>query len=737
MRSKLWVIAAVFFIVSRLPVYGDANVLVNPGFEDGTSAWSSRNCSIRTVTSPVRSESRSGQAYNRTDSWQGIQQDLLGKMVVGQTYQVSGWVRTSTSANSSVQITFQKTVNGEPLYEWAASGTANNSGWTYLSGSYTLTVEGVLSELYVYFEGPDSGVDIYVDDAVVFGPEAGTTDPEATGLVDVNTRHQVIEGFGAAGAWYEGTLVALGQVRPEIYDVLFGDLGLDIYRLRNAYDQDGGSLYMSRSAQIISAGEASLGRPLHVLVSCWSPPAYLKSNGQTQNGGTLASDSGGYQYAEFADWWADSITAWAGVGVEVDYLSIQNEPDWTASWDTCRYDPTETSSIAGYAEAFEAVYGEMYSRFGSSMPKMIGPETTGFYGAAGHSLSDYVSALIHPNHVYGYAHHLYNIAAGDDPDAYLGAMQNFNSAWGSKPLFQTEYEKTNESWPDALHIALLLHNSLTVEEVSAYLYWDLFWGESGSGFVSISPSTYTIYNDYYGFKHFSAFIHSGWQRVEATTDSTALRISAYISPDGQTLSVVVINTSADTGVSLTPSFSGFSIDSGTIYRTSQTQNCVSAGSYTGGAVNIAAQSVVTLSLSAAAVVPQTLTVSSTAGGAVTTPGEGTYDYPPGSAAAIVAAAAPDYHFTGWTGSAAAAGKVDDPQAESTTVMMDGDYTVIANFEADPWLYGDFTGDGTVDIEDLPLFMGYWMTEECGPVDIDGDCLIDLAEFAEFVRNWLL
>ncbi|MHC4232814.1 MAG: carbohydrate binding domain-containing protein, partial [Planctomycetota bacterium] len=84
----------------------DANVLTNPGFEDGTTGWSGFGCSIDTVTDPVYSGSASGRGYDRAAAWQGPQQDMLGKIVEGATYQVSAWVRTSTAAGSTVKMTF-------------------------------------------------------------------------------------------------------------------------------------------------------------------------------------------------------------------------------------------------------------------------------------------------------------------------------------------------------------------------------------------------------------------------------------------------------------------------------------------------------------------------------------------------------------------------------------------------------------------------------------------------------
>lgn len=54
-------------------------------------------------------------------------------------------------------------------------------------------------------------------------------------------------------------------------------------------------------------------------------------------------------------------------------------------------------------------------------------------------------------------------------------------------------------------------------------------------------------------------------------------------------------------------------------------------------------------------------------------------------------------------------------------------------------YGDFTGEGDEDLEDLAILLGQWLEDDCAATagkDLNGDCLIDLYEFAEFARNWL-
>jgi hypothetical protein len=79
---------------------------------------------------------------------------------------------------------------------------------------------------------------------------------------------------------------------------------------------------------------------------------------------------------------------------------------------------------------------------------------------------------------------------------------------------------------------------------------------------------------------------------------------------------------------------------------------------------------------------QTLTISSDDWGAVTTPGEGSFMYDYGTSVPVVATAEAPYHFVSWTGTAVTVGKVADPTSAITTVTMEGDYSLVANFAMD-------------------------------------------------------
>jgi len=78
-----------------------------------------------------------------------------------------------------------------------------------------------------------------------------------------------------------------------------------------------------------------------------------------------------------------------------------------------------------------------------------------------------------------------------------------------------------------------------------------------------------------------------------------------------------------------------------------------------------------------------LTTSSTEGGSVTEPGEGTHIYQANTPVSLAAQADEHYHFVDWTGDVSAIG---NPQAASTNITMTDSYSITANFELDAGWY---------------------------------------------------
>jgi glucuronoarabinoxylan endo-1,4-beta-xylanase len=572
---KTLMIAASLF-VTGLWLYGaDVELVTNPGFESGTTGWLARNCTFNQISGMSHSGTFCGQATGRSATWQGIKQSLLGKVTNGATYTVSGWVRIGNTSDT-VNMTVEQADGNGTTYLGIASRTGTNTGWTQLSGTFTVSVSGTLTTFDIYFEGPASGTDLYVDDVSFFGPGISTS---ASGKITPATRYQTLDGFGAAGGWYEGNLTSNPQ-NSTLYDLLFKQLGLDIYRFRNTYQIDSG--YTDRSATIIKAAKAA-DPNLKMMCASWSPPAALKSNSNTREGTLAKNASGQYMYAEFAQWWADSLTDLANRGITPDYVSIQNEPDYTNSgWDTCVWTPTETTTNAGFNLGFQAVYNKISSSY-----KLIPTDGANFQNA-GPFIDAFTAA--DKARIYAYSHHLY---------AGLSNIKAFADTYNDKPRFMTEYSNYitsgQSTFDDAMNLALTMDTCLVIEGVSAYVYWELFWTGS-SGLISVESSSYTIRPVYYAFKQFSAYMDQGWQRVDATSDSLNLNMEAYISPDNTKLTIIVINASTNAMTLSLADLGGFAPSSNAVYRTSASENCASVGGFSQSSMNFPARSITTIAL---------------------------------------------------------------------------------------------------------------------------------------------
>ena len=81
-----------------------------------------------------------------------------------------------------------------------------------------------------------------------------------------------------------------------------------------------------------------------------------------------------------------------------------------------------------------------------------------------------------------------------------------------------------------------------------------------------------------------------------------------------------------------------------------------------------------------------ITISGTEGGEVTTPGEDTFTYNEGTVVNLVAKPDEGYQFVNWTGDVDTIANVN---AAITTITMDGDYSILANFGLEIWEIRDW------------------------------------------------
>jgi glucuronoarabinoxylan endo-1,4-beta-xylanase len=392
-----------------------------------------------------------------------------------------------------------------------------------------------------------------------------TATPDAASRVEIdfaNPRQEIV-GFGAADAFYTNWLTAHPN-KEQIYSLLFGrsNLGASILRVQNIYGQQQApsTPFDPDTEEVVAKANAYRGSPITVLMSSWSPPGNLKASGQvsckgatTEPGCTLAKVNGSYNYAGFAQYWYDSLNAYAALGVRPNYISLQNEPDFTPNgYGGCRFDPSEQASgiYAGYREALNAVYPRLQTL--SNPPVIVGPEVIGL---GYNTIEHYLSALDSNSlaELGAIAHHLYHGGDSGAPDSFDGSMLQLAGAAPSIRLFETEFDHSSDQ-KTAMNTAWLIHNAMATEEASAYLYWSYFWPDTNQlvyidflwnpGQWIYSGAGYNPNDYYYAIQHFSRFVQPGFQRIASITGLTQLRATAYYNFREHRLVFVLINTSA-------------------------------------------------------------------------------------------------------------------------------------------------------------------------------------------------
>ena len=388
----------------------------------------------------------------------------------------------------------------------------------------------------------------------------------ATISVDPATTAQKVVGFGAGAAYYQSWITAMSSsLQKDFYDTAFTGLNLSLLRIGNWKQEDTTSI--AADAAIVKAGKQRLGNHLKIEMSSWSAPGRLKpsgsvngSDGHSKSDKSLKTSSndpyGKYVYSEFAHWWKTSLQSYEQMGIIPDYISLQNEPDMEATYEETLFEPTETSEIAGYKQALQAVRDSVSSL--ANPPKILGPEPLGI----GYNNFEKYAKALDNNNLDGYAYHLYHAGDGNDnsgtnylnPENFRKAMTAIGKNYGSdaKPIIMTEFCTMENAVreQDMLGLAHIMQVGFTSGKLNAYIAWELFWGEQngqligvcpGNGWSSCTEAKLYINPEYHAMRHYSKFVNPGWRVVSTTSDGSDLYAVAFRSADCDSISVIAIN----------------------------------------------------------------------------------------------------------------------------------------------------------------------------------------------------
>jgi Carbohydrate binding domain/TNFR/NGFR cysteine-rich region len=145
-----------------------ANVVANGDFEAGSTGWVSWGGGTVSTTTV--------KAYTGTHSLlvsgpgTGPAATILDSVArAGATYNVSFWVSVGKVSTARVNLTRGIGCGGAAFtYEWVADNLAvPSSGWTHLTGAFTIPSDCASPKLTVYAEGSGANVDLYVDNVLI------------------------------------------------------------------------------------------------------------------------------------------------------------------------------------------------------------------------------------------------------------------------------------------------------------------------------------------------------------------------------------------------------------------------------------------------------------------------------------------------------------------------------------------------------------------------------------------
>jgi len=377
--------------------------------------------------------------------------------------------------------------------------------------------------------------------------------------VDSSQSFQTIEGFG--GAFTESAAITLHKLpaekQSEVLQAYFDPRAGHGYSLcrthinscdfssgNYAYDEVPGdydllhfSIECDRQALIpmIQAAFRAAGGPLKLLASPWSPPAWMKTNGQMTRGGKLRPDCreawANYYCRYIREYERENIPSWG--------LSVQNEVEASQTWESCLYSPEEERDFV------REHLGPALRHAGLSDVKLL------VFDHNRDHLLDHASVIYADpaaaQYVWGTAFHWY---VGD----WFENVQRLHAAYPEKQLLFTEGCQEGGphlgEWSLGERYARSMINDLNGWTVG-WIDWNLMLDETGgpnhAGNYCSAPvmidtrSCEILYqSSYYYIGHFSRYIRPGARRITCNSDSDALETTAFLNPDGQ-VAVVVLN----------------------------------------------------------------------------------------------------------------------------------------------------------------------------------------------------
>ena len=284
---------------------------------------------------------------------------------------------------------------------------------------------------------------------------------------------------------------------------------------------------------LLEAAQKKACRKLKVMLSAWSPPEFMKTNGSRLGGGSLKKE----YYGRWARYLCRYIEEFEKRGYEVERMSIQNEPAAVQTWDSCVYTVEEEKAFLQ-----EHLFPEMKKR-GLGHVEIFGWDHNKerlFERACG-LIDEKTDPMI-----CGLAFHWYS---GD----HFEALDLVRQKYPDKKLILSEsclefgkYDRSLET-ENAIRLSHDMTGNLN-HGMCAFYDWNILLdGEGGPNHQNNYCDSPFLYHEeerrleerricrYYW--HFAHFIREGAERITHTKYTEKLDVTAWKNPSGEIIGI--------------------------------------------------------------------------------------------------------------------------------------------------------------------------------------------------------
>ena len=481
------------------------------------------------------------------------------QVIAGQKYTVTFYAKVEGADSRQMKLVFQSEVSGS--YQGQNIWITNE--WQRYS--HTFTVEHSSDNNQVRFWYMQSDVTYYLDEVSISPGDRITFQYEE--------KLQTVDGFGAGIKRRTEDLYVLNDsFREQIEQYCFDDLEVNMIRFfvyhdlependnDDPYDLDESQLDWTRydsdpniwrtryiGEALQNAFELSINGFDHVIGNCNSAPAWLKTNGQHNNGGTLIS-GGESEFSEFLVAFLNGMES--RYGIEVTAISPTNEPDYEVAYESMNTTPLELSSILINLNA-------RLSNSDLDHIKIVSPESFRVESQnSGTSATNYINTMFENSAVE---------EAVDIVGTHTYADPNHNANWNAlkvaangKPVWVTEsanLNSTDQSMTDAANYIKWILRGFNEGGVTGYMF-HLFYEEADSdGYSSLVAWTPTgeiiLPKRYHSFKHFTNLVKKGYSLINSnSSDENQVYVGGFMSEDESKVIVQIFNEGNEKDLSI-------------------------------------------------------------------------------------------------------------------------------------------------------------------------------------------